>query len=179
MTNSKILYGINFLWFQAIWWLVVLLQTQSVAFVVMLLILWFLISPTKLADAKLMVLMALIGSIVDSILIGVGLFTFTVPFSLFGMAAEWLIPLWLMLLWAAFAGTLNHSLAMFKNQLFAGSIIGALCAPLSYLAGAKFGAVNLGLSSLTAYFLLSAVWFFLFPISAVIARYVCPDDKVT
>ena len=53
-----------------------------------------------------------------------------------------LAPTWIILMWLAVALTINHSLAFFRDRpwLGAAAVLGA--APLSYLAGERFGAVT-------------------------------------
>ncbi|MED6325265.1 MAG: DUF2878 family protein, partial [Pseudomonadota bacterium] len=54
-------------------------------------------------------------------------------------------------LWAAFAGTVYHSLTAFNGRMAVAAVAGAIFAPLSYIAGAKFGAVELGASVMLSY----------------------------
>lgn len=161
MKNSAVFKVINFAWFQGIWWLVILFQNQAVIPVLALIVLWFFLSPKRLEDAKLMGAIFLLGTIVDAALTQSGLFIFDQSEALI---AFWPIPIWLSLLWAAFAGTIYHSMMVFKGRLLLASIGGAVFAPLSYIAGAKFGAVELGVDFLLAYIFIALVWSVVFPL---------------
>ncbi|WP_394220429.1 DUF2878 domain-containing protein [Alteromonas gracilis] len=161
MKNSVVLKVVNFAWFQAIWWLVILFQNKAVIPVVSLIILWIIFSPKRVEDIKLMSAVFLLGTIVDAVLTISGLFIFEKSEALLGF---WPIPIWLSLLWAAFAGTVYHSLTAFKGRVVLASIAGAVFAPLSYIAGAKFGAVELGASFVLSYIFIALVWSFVFPL---------------
>ncbi|MCG8433892.1 MAG: DUF2878 domain-containing protein, partial [Gammaproteobacteria bacterium] len=51
-------------------------------------------------------------------------------------------PLWILMLWAGFSLTLNHSLAWLQKHYFLAALFAAIASPLSYLAGEKLGAVT-------------------------------------
>lgn len=161
MKSSTVLKVVNFAWFQAIWWLVILFQNDAVLPVIGLIMLWVIISPKRIEDIKLMSAVFLLGTVVDAILTLSGLFIFEKSQVLIGF---WPIPIWLSLLWAAFAGTVYHSLTAFNGRLVLASIAGAVFAPLSYIAGAKFGAVELGASIVLSYIFIALVWSLVFPL---------------
>ena len=161
----------NFVWFQSIWWLVVLLQDASIPYVIGLLVVWLVISPKRFADAILFVTIFLFGLVVDSSLTYLGIYRFDTTHQI-ANAPSWLIPVWLGLLWSGLAGTLLHSMTLFKNRPLIAAIGGAVFAPLSYVAGANFGAVTLGQSVLMTYIFVGAVWAFAFPAVFYIANYV-------
>jgi len=102
-----------------------------------------------------------LGTLVDALLTYSGLFIFNETEALLSF---WPIPIWLSLLWVAFAGTVYHSLTVFKGRPVLASIAGAVFAPLSYIAGAKFGAVELGASILFSYIFIALVWSVVFPL---------------
>lgn len=92
---------------------------------------------------------AIVGICVDSILQFIGFFIFSEASHL---------PFWLMSLWLCFGTTLSHSLVFLSNSKFYQGLTGAVIAPLSYIAGQKFNAVNFGMNFLETYVLLSAIW---------------------
>ena len=161
MKNSAVFKVANFVWFQGIWWLVILFQNKAVLPVVGLLLVWIAISPKRTEDIKLMATLFLLGTVVDALLTLSGLFIFTETETL---VSFWPIPIWLSLLWAAFAGTVYHSLTFFDGRMAMAAIAGAVFAPLSYIAGAKFGAVELGTSMLFSYIFIALVWSVIFPL---------------
>lgn len=161
----------NFVWFQSIWWLVVLLQNASIPYVFGLLIVWLAISPKRFADAALFVVIFVFGVVVDSSLTYLGIYRFDTTHQI-ANAPSWLIPIWLGSLWSGLAGTLLHSMTLFKDRPLIAATGGAVFAPLSYVAGANFGAVTLGQSVLMTYIFVGAVWAFAFPAIFYIANYV-------
>ena len=45
-------------------------------------------------------------------------------------------------MWCGFSATVNHSLSWLHNRYVASAFLGVVSGPLSYLAGAKFGAIE-------------------------------------
>lgn len=83
------------------------------------------------------------------------------------LAAEWvnyqhhgwtetLVPAWILALWAAFASTLNVSLAWMQGRYLVATLFGAAGGPLAYLGAEKLGAVTL--NGQVAYTALSVGW---------------------
>ena len=161
MKNSAVLKVVNFVWFQSIWWLVILFQNQAVLPVLGLIALWIAISPKRIEDIKLMSTVFLLGTVIDALLTVSGLFIFNQTEVL---VSFWPIPIWLSLLWAAFAGTVYHSLTAFNGRVAIAAAAGAVFAPLSYIAGAEFGAVELGTSVMLSYIFIALVWSVVFPL---------------
>ncbi|MEC8905007.1 MAG: DUF2878 domain-containing protein [Pseudomonadota bacterium] len=161
MKNSAVLKVVNFIWFQSIWWLVILFQNQAVLPVLGLIALWIAISPKRTEDIKLMSTVFLLGTVIDALLTVSGLFIFNQTEVL---VSFWPIPIWLSLLWAAFAGTVYHSLTAFNGRMAIAAVAGAVFAPLSYIAGAEFGAVELGTSVILSYIFIALVWSVVFPL---------------
>ena len=161
MKKTAVIKVANFAWFQGIWWLVILYQNSAVIPVLALIGLWLWVSPKRISDIKLMSAVFLLGTVVDALLTFTGLFIFNQSEVL---VSFWPIPIWLSLLWAAFAGTVYHSLTAFNDRMVIASIAGAIFAPLSYIAGAKFGAVELGASMTLSYIYIALVWSVIFPL---------------
>jgi hypothetical protein len=139
--------GVNIVWFGLVYWGNTFIP---VAFGFILTHLIFSLKGYK--ELFLILLISIIGIYVDTVLQYLNFFSFTDPIH---------IPNWLMVLWVCFATILSHSLRFLGNstifQLFA-----SFLAPLSYIAGYKFEAVNFGYSLITTYCTLALVWFFLF-----------------
>ena len=92
-------------------------------------------------------LFAVSGIVADTCLLYAGL-------TAFPQSGAGVIPLWLMLLWLAFALTLPLSLSFFHQWPKAAALAAAVFAPLSYLTGEKAGAVvisPLGFGVISAY----------------------------
>lgn len=71
-------------------------------------------------------------------------------------------PPWLIAVWLLFASTLNHSLRWLQSRLWLAALCGAISAPLSYVAGARLGALNIDLARLP---LLALAWALLLPLA--------------
>lgn len=156
MSNSFIIKLVNFLWFQTIWWLVVLYQNTFL--VLGLLIAWLIYSPLRKSDSKIMIAVLLLGTVVDSLLMVTGVFGFERGAWFSGGASHLIIPIWLVCLWAALGGAIQHSLSAFADKPLLAMFGGAVFAPLSYFGGQKFGAVTFGYSPLVTGLILAMVW---------------------
>ena len=159
--SKKQFYWISFVWFQAVWFLAVAYTDQAIYLLLFSLCLHFLVSPTRLSDLLNLLAITLIGSLGDYLLTYLGIFTFT---------AQHFIPLWLILLWAHFAVTLNHGLSWLERlPVYARIVFGAIFGTLSYYVGYKMGAVTLHSDLLLSLFSLSVIWASLLPVYTVLA----------
>jgi len=80
-------------------------------------------------------------------------------------------PLWIEALWAAFAMTLNRSLAIAKRHGLLAAALGALGAPLAYYAAASHGrALEVAAPAWRAWLWLAAGWALALPLLAGCAR---------
>lgn len=89
------------------------------------------------SDIKLILISIVLGLVIDTAWVQVGFMKFTGPEPFSSLA-----PAWIIVLWIGFALTLNHSLVWLKAHPLLPAIAGLICAPMSYLAGLKFGAVE-------------------------------------
>ena len=80
---------------------------------------------------------AAVGFCWDSILSALGLMQFT------GGRLAPLAPVWIVALWMLFASTCNRSLRWLQSSLPLAVSLAVVAAPLSYLAGARLGALQL------------------------------------
>ena len=140
---------LNLIAFNLSWLLLVVFGNTFILLPLLWLMAHIYISPQRWAELKLICTVAVIGIAIDSLLQQLGAFEFANPNH---------IPLWLMTLWLCFAATLNHSLGFLARSHLLQIAVGALLPGLSYLAGARFGAVELGYSNLIIYLILGAIW---------------------
>ncbi len=70
-------------------------------------------------------------------------------------------PFWLTAMWLLFASTLNHSLRWLQARWWLAALCGAIAAPLSYMAGARLGALEIDTARLP---LLALAWALLLPL---------------
>ncbi|MEH6798035.1 MAG: DUF2878 domain-containing protein [Halopseudomonas sabulinigri] len=108
------------------------------------------------AEGKLVVSVTLIGAALDSFLLQLGVFDFA--------STETLAPVWLVLLWALLATTLNHCLAWSAKPIWLAGILGAISGPLSYFAGSALAGVGLPLGQLYTWCILAPIWAITLPL---------------
>ncbi len=118
-----------------------------------------------LAEFKLVVAALVIGAVWEGLLLNLGLVRFTS-----GMLLAHVPPLWMLALWAAFATTLNVSLGWLKHRPLLAGALGALSGPLSYWAGARLGALELGMP-VAALAALALGWGLITPLLLRLARH--------
>lgn len=157
---------LNFILFQVAWFGCALGMgnalpevTYTVLFTVISLHFGF--SHNRKRDARYLVIIALMGTAVDSTLGGFGVLDFR---------GHWLCPLWLTGLWMTFATTIHYSLSWLKERLILGSILGAAGGPASYYAGAQFGALQIGPDTVANLMILALIWSVLVPLMLYLAK---------
>jgi len=134
---------INMLWMQVLWFGTIIGADSSQLWFAPMLLMGFAFWQFRPArrvygDFKLMLVAVLIGLILDTTWVKLGWLEFEGGWPLSKLA-----PLWILVLWASLALTLNHSLAWLQSRLMLAALLGAICSPLSYLAAARLGAVNI------------------------------------
>ena len=67
-------------------------------------------------------------------------------------------PMWIICMWLAFSGTLNHSMSWMKGRWVLMIVSGALFGPLSYMAGINFGIISFNYNLYASYLAISLVW---------------------
>jgi hypothetical protein len=87
-------------------------------------------------ELMLVLITAAIGLIWDTCMVQTQIIRFASAGSLVGFA-----PLWIIMVWAQFATTLNISLRWLHGRWVLASALGMSAAPLSYLAGQRMGAL--------------------------------------
>jgi hypothetical protein len=92
-----------------------------------------------LAEINLMAAALVFGLLLDSFLVVTGWLVYPNGILLAGMA-----PYWILTMWVLFASTLNVSMRWLRGKYLMASIFGAVGGPMSYVAGAKLGAVEFG-----------------------------------
>ncbi|MEQ8312799.1 MAG: DUF2878 domain-containing protein [Gammaproteobacteria bacterium] len=96
------------------------------------------------------VLPALLGIFVDSVLTLTGIFYFDHSMRV--------IPLWLVVLWFGFASTLSQSLEIVGSNKWLAAALGALVFPFNYAVGEGLGAVDFQHGYSLALITLGLIW---------------------
>jgi len=107
---------------------------------------------------------ALLGLVLDSMLSATGLLIYANGQFIAGLA-----PYWILAMWPLFATTLNISLRWLHRRFWLASLLGAVGGPLSYLAGARLGAVTFGAGHNTT-LVLAVAWSAALPFLVWLAR---------
>jgi hypothetical protein len=125
----------------------------------------FKLSPWPRTDFALMCSACLIGLIVDSTWVQLGLLAFAEPLPFPALA-----PLWILAMWMSFALTLNHSMGFFKQHLLLAGMLGLIGGPLAYwVAGTRFAAVELKAEPWIVYGALALAWAIVTPLLLAMA----------
>jgi hypothetical protein len=133
------------------------------------------VSRLRVADLKLMLCAAVVGFFVDSFCIRGGLFVYAAP-----VPSPDYAPIWIVALWMSFALTLNHSLAWLKSHLPLASVLGAVGAPLAYLAAARgWHALAIAADPTLAFGALALAWAILTPTLFWLAGRLSPPMSAT
>jgi hypothetical protein len=153
-------------WFACAWgaaqgqpWLGILV----VAVYLSLHLLW---SGNRLRELQFILMVGVFGMVVDSVTKISGLLTYGGDF----LAIAWLAPLWIGALWLQFASTLNVSLAWLQDNYFIALVMGAIFGPLSYLGGARLGALSLNHDKTFTVMVLAIIWGIVMPALAWLAK---------
>ena len=122
-------------------------------------------SATRIADIQLLLIAAVVGFAIDSSLAVSGVL-------IYSAAVPWphLAPLWIVVLWASFSLTMNHSLAFLRLRPVLAALFGGIGGPLAYWAAQRgFGAVSFGGNFLYTLSLLAVIWAFVTPLLCTLA----------
>ena len=159
----------NFVAFQAGWFACVMGAGRDwpylgPAVVLVLVLVHLTLTPRPTAELRLLILLAVMGTFLDSLLAASGFVTYRGGYGL-----NWLAPAWITALWVNFATTLHFALRWLADRLWLAGVFGALAGPLAYYAGSGLGAAELprgGLSLLA----LAIVWGAAVPFSMALSK---------
>lgn len=123
------------------------------------------------ADLILVGVAASGGFLVDSALLHAGVLSYATPIPFSGAA-----PIWIVVLWVAFALTLNHSMGFLRGRPWLAAAFGLAGGPLAYWVAVKvWNAAQFGPSELTSLIVLGIVWALLTPVLMYLAVRMVPD----
>lgn len=121
-------------------------------------------STMRAADARAVAVALASGTLVEGLLATAGWLRYASP------APGWIAPAWIVLLWAAFAMTLNHSMAWFAARPWLASLFAGIGAPLAYLGAARgFHAVAFAAPAWRGIAFLAVAWACALPLLSRIA----------
>jgi hypothetical protein len=160
----------NLLGYQAVWFGTVIAASRGmpwigVALAVAFVLLQWSLSHERRSDLRLVACALLIGLVLDGSIAASGLLRYTA--STPPLAA----PAWILALWAAFALTLNHSLAFLRGRVDWAIVLGALGGPLAYAGAARgFHALEFEAPAWRGAMALALGWSITMPMLAVLAQ---------
>lgn len=143
----------NALWFQLTWFACVLGRDPWLALTLGMIALHFVLVQSARAELLHIAPIAAVGIVTDSLLSVVGVFDF----------GDRLVPVWLCLLWIAFATTLTRSLAMVGKRAVVAVLVGGIGVPFNYALGERLGAVSFPWDPQITIIVLVIVWAQLLP----------------
>lgn len=153
----------NGLFFNIAWLACVLLRNGWSLVVAVLVMACYLAMEVDRRRAGIVLCVALlIGFAVDNAMLDEGI--------LIPVGSTNLAPFWMTLLWPLFATTLNIAFKGLQQRLLLAAILGAVFAPLSYLAAVRLGAAEFGVQAELALICIGFVWMILFPIGLQFTR---------
>ena len=141
---------LNILWFQACWFACVMIGNQAAVVVLGLVICAYLLVPHLRSEIWLLIAICVLGFCVDSILINTGVLQHS--------SGGFLPPLWLSVLWLAFATTINHSSKPVMNNKILFMLLALVGGPLCYKVGVELSDIEFGFTPLISLSFIAAVW---------------------
>ena len=155
---------VNAVLFQAGWLACVFAAKQPwlLAVPIAALLVHFLWTSSWAAEGRLVASVMLLGSVLDSFLLNIGVLDFG--------SNSLLLPAWLALLWALMGTTLNHSLAWSARHWWLASLLGGVGGSLSSLAGSRIADVSVPSGQTPTLILLAAIWAVVLPLLHGFAR---------
>ena len=155
---------LNFGLFQAGWFAAAFLLDDAIWLMLGMVVLHFIISPSKLADARLLMFLLPIGLTLELLMVSFGFVTFNSAF---------VLPIWMILLWALLILSFNHSLSWLRSIPLALQVILSGGAGLaSYVAAQKLDALSIGEPVMYYGAAIALVWAIQLPVMMVITKQV-------
>jgi hypothetical protein len=124
--------------------------------------LWLANEPRR--ELALVVITGAIGLVWDSVMVTAGWMSYASGTFIPGLAPYWILGMWML-----FATTLNVSFRWLHSRMLLAVVMGAIFGPLSYMAGAAAGAVQLN-NPTAVYTALSVSWALFMPGLLLLAR---------
>jgi len=154
---------INFTLFQLAWFVTIISAANGMPYIgVLYTMIWMffhllLIDEMRKAELKFLLFAALMGYLLDSLLVVAGVIDFPEQTLLAKPS-----PLWMVCLWINLAATISLSLSWLKNRYVLAGTMAAVAGPFAYAAGEKFGAITL--FGNTSFVVVSIMWCLAMPL---------------
>ena len=169
---------INFILFQVGWFACVISASKQLEWLALLSIgaviaIHLFLVKDRISEIQLILIAGIIGLLLDSSLIALGVFTPASNFGFHGMA-----PLWLGGMWMLFGITINHSLRWLDQRYIIAALLGFLFAPIAYLAGQRLGALSFppDQPQLISLLTIGACWLLVTPLLLLSSKFIYSRD---
>lgn len=158
MINRALVFTIaNALVFQVGWFVCILCGSfWAAVFTLFALAMHFYFVSTRQSDLIAVIISVALGLMHDSLLIRADHIEFS-------EAGRW-PPLWLSCLWILLGITLNHSLRWLYERFLWAGLLGAICGPLSYLAGVKLSSAQWSSPLMDVIPIIAFLWLVILPL---------------
>ena len=149
----------NFVLFQAGWFACVIGASYERSFWPVLATLAYLgvyvwRSPNPSVELKLLIKAAILGVSADTLIVNLGYLSFNDSW-----LGSHIAPVWMWVLWALVASTINGSLSWLRGRMPLAAALGAITGPLSYEAGIRMGAgAWVPGHEITGFILVGVIW---------------------
>lgn len=158
MTGKALVFTLaNALLFQVGWFVCILGgNLWAGIFTLIAMVVHFVISQRRLDDIVAVVIAVTLGLIHDLLLRHTGQVQFT--------ESIFLPPLWLVCVWALLGVTLNHSMVWIYSRPVWSSLVGAIAAPFSYLAGVRLSSAEWSSPLVEVLPIIAVMWLAILPL---------------
>lgn len=138
----------------------------AVLYAILVVPIHFYIAKKPAEELKTVFTITLLGFAVDSLHQISGVLYFKESFETLRICPPWLIALWFL-----FATTINTCWSWLKGRYFLAAFIGGTLGTVTYWAGAKLGAADMGMELLPTIIILAIAWSLLLPATIRIAEH--------
>lgn len=134
---SKRLLVLNAVLFQLVWFIAVQGDNlYALLALLFLLVMHFTLMKPDAQELRLILAVPVVGIVADTLIMNAGWIEYQ-------STDHFLIPIWLCVLWVAFATTLKHSMSWVFKTFWLPPLVGLLVVPFSYWAGIKLSGSQL------------------------------------
>ena len=169
---------VNFLLYQTGWFAIVVSAAHSrpwwgISIATSLVAVHMLLTRDRTDQAKMLLVAAVVGFVVDTMLLGFQVYRFPNE-----AATAWLPPLWMSALWIQFATTFRYCLKWLGGRYVLSALLGFTGAPLAFLGGESIGAVSFYSPRLANLLVLGSLWAIAIPLLIYFSDRIHADASV-
>jgi hypothetical protein len=117
------------------------------------LVIHFLWIQNRRQEILFLLVVAIFGTLVDSIQKATGLLSYASD-----IAVPWVAPLWITAMWVLFATAMTTSLSWLQGRYWLAIALGVIFGPLSYVAGERLNGVEFNYGFWFTVFVMGVIW---------------------